>query len=403
MTLHSRLILVALLALGPFAHASTWYVDGVHGSDTDDCTTRQTACKTIGHAISLASSGDSILVGPATYKEHLFIEFSLGILGANAKTTIIDGSSNGVPVQSFFRSADVTLSELTIQNGYSQIGGGGIENAGSLTLSSSIVTENKAQAFCSEFGCSGGQGGGIYNSGTLTINNSTLRGNEALGSAFRIHAIFGAGGGVYNLGSLTVSNSTVSGNHALDGGSGGASGGGIVNGGALVVNNSTLTANYAESSKRSEGGGIYSTSTSPIISNNTFSGNSAALGGNIYGSMVLQNTIVAHSAAGGNCYGTMTSVGYNLSSDNTCNFSGPGDLNNTDPTLGPLQNNGGPTQTMALLPGSPAIDAGNPNGCTDGKGNHLTTDQRGAPRPDKHSGICDIGAYEFQSPSPTAR
>ena len=96
----------------------------------------------------------------------------------------------------------------------------------------------------------------------------------------------------------------------------------------------------------------------------------------------------------------MTSNGYNLSSDSTCNFTGPGDLNNTDPMLGPLQNNGGPTQTMALPTGSPAIDAGNPKGCTDGAGHLLTTDQRGLPRPntediaDKKG--CDMGAYEKQ-------
>jgi len=92
------------------------------------------------------------------------------------------------------------------------------------------------------------------------------------------------------------------------------------------------------------------------------------------------------------------SNGYNLSSDNTCIFNGPGDLNNTDPRLGPLQNNGGPTQTQALLSGSPAIDAGNPNGCTGGNGHLLNTDQRGAPRHDKEdTGGCDMGAFERQS------
>jgi hypothetical protein len=93
----------------------------------------------------------------------------------------------------------------------------------------------------------------------------------------------------------------------------------------------------------------------------------------------------------------MTSDGYNLSSDNSCDFDNTGDLNNTDPKLGPLQNNGGPTQTQALLSGSPAIDAGNPSGCTDGNGNLLKTDQRGRPRHDKEdSGGCDMGAYERQ-------
>ena len=85
----------------------------------------------------------------------------------------------------------------------------------------------------------------------------------------------------------------------------------------------------------------------------------------------------------------MNSLGHNLSSDNTCNFNGTGDQKNINPKLGALQNNGGPTQTMALLAGSPAINAGNPSGCTDGAGNELTTDQRGVPRPNP----CDMGAY----------
>jgi hypothetical protein len=94
----------------------------------------------------------------------------------------------------------------------------------------------------------------------------------------------------------------------------------------------------------------------------------------------------------------MTSNGYNLSSDGTCNFNSTGDLNNTDPNLGPLRSNGGSTQTMALLAGSPAIDSGNPGGCTDGDGHLLRTDQRGQPRPDKEdSGGCDRGAYESQN------
>jgi hypothetical protein len=111
----------------------------------------------------------------------------------------------------------------------------------------------------------------------------------------------------------------------------------------------------------------------------------------------LENSIIGNNS-GGNCGGSVTSNGYNLSSDGTCNFHNTGDLNNTDPKLGPLQNNGGPTQTEALLPGSPAIDAGNPSGCTDGQGHLLKTDQRGQPRPDhEDTGGCDMGAYERQT------
>lgn len=87
-----------------------------------------------------------------------------------------------------------------------------------------------------------------------------------------------------------------------------------------------------------------------------------------------------------------------MSSDGTCSLHNSGDRNNTDPMLGPLQNNGGPTLTQALLDGSPAIDSGNPSGCTDGNGQLLTTDQRGYPRPDhEDTGGCDMGAYERQS------
>jgi len=134
------------------------------------------------------------------------------------------------------------------------------------------------------------------------------------------------------------------------------------------------------------------------MDNSTVSGNPA--GGIVNGgTATLQNSIVDNNA-GINCGGTITitSHGYNLSSDDTCKLNGPGDLNNHDPLLGPLQNNGGATQTMALLPGSPAIDGGNPSGCTDNQGHLLKTDQRGMPRPDPEDrGGCDVGAYERQS------
>ena len=147
------------------------------------------------------------------------------------------------------------------------------------------------------------------------------------------------------------------------------------------------------------GGGIFNGATL-AVSNSTLSDNGAVDGGGIYngqnGTAKLKNSIVANN--GEDCSGTMTSNGYNLSSDSTCNFNGPGDMNNINPNLGPLQNNGGPTQTQALLPGSPAIDAGNPSGCTDNTGKLLKTDQRGMPRPDKEdTGGCDMGAYESQT------
>ena len=152
-------------------------------------------------------------------------------------------------------------------------------------------------------------------------------------------------------------------------------GGGILNAGTMVMSNSTLASNASSGvfGDVARGGAIFN-SGSAIISNSTLSGNTATYGGGIYNypgyGLAVQNSIVASNSAA-NCWGTVTSNGYNLSSDNTCNLRGPGDLNNINPTLGPLQNNGGTTPTMALLAGSPAIDAGNPSGCTDGKGNLL--------------------------------
>lgn len=103
---------------------------------------------------------------------------------------------------------------------------------------------------------------------------------------------------------------------------------------------------------------------------------------------------LAPTASAGN---TWYVDGTNGNNHNNC-MSRMGDLNNTDPKLGRPKNNGGPTATMALLKGSPAIDSGNPAGCTDGRGHLLTTDQRDMPRPDKEdSGACDRGAFERQS------
>jgi len=354
-----KLLVVVLLTLTSAAFASILYVDGVNGNDTNDCRTRQTACKTIGHAISLASAGDTIGVGPATYPENLNINVSLKLIGSGASTTIIDGGANNTVVTVSSTTANVVLSKLTIRNG-------------------------KAT-----------QGGGISNRGTLLVSNCTLSENSAVGTS----QVTGFGGGIDNNGVLTINNSTLSANSATNS-SGDASGGGIFNGnGFVTINNSTLSENTASTL----GGGIYTIGHAVTINNSTVSGGSAGNGGGgiakvtEYTMLTITNSIVADNS-GGNCSGgAITSNGYNLSSDNTCNFSGPGDLNNTKPLLGPLQNNGGPTQTQALLPGSPAIDAGNPNGCTDGSGHLLKTDQRGAPRPDKEdTGGCDMGAFERQ-------
>jgi len=363
---HKTLLGTALLlALAPIASATTWYVNGVSGSDSHNCLSPSTACKTIGHAISLASSGNSIRVAAATYAEHLTVPVGLTIIGANARTTIIDAKKSGTVIGILSAGLRVTLASLTIR---------------------------------------GGNSGGVINAGTLTITNCTISGNGDR-----------LGGGVYNLGTLSIFDTTISGNSAVVGG------GGIANGGILELVNSTIQGNVAAGYivsgggfKPPTGGGIDNFGTS-TITNTTIANNAAIFappvgpchifgpcyeyGMEIAGPITIENSIVATVYPEGlNCNGVINSEGYNLSSDNTCNFNKAGDLNDTDPKLGPFQNNGGPTQTMALLAGSPAIDAGNPSGCTDGAGHLLKTDQRGMPRPDKEdSGGCDMGAYERQT------
>jgi hypothetical protein len=383
--------------------AATWYVDGVTGSDTNNCLSTTTACKTIGHAISLAASGDTVKVAAATYTENLSIGISLNILGAGASTTIIDGG--GVNRVVFTSGRHVTLSGVTIQNGASQLGAGiYVDTAAALVLSKSVVIGNQAHvALCKNqlHTVCFAEGAGIFNLGVLTVSESAVSFNRVfLSCDFNCIA---SGGGIYNGRSLVISRSTID-NNVVDlfseGRAACPSGGGVENdnGATLTLINSTVFGNGISSPVGGNGcGGAISNAGTLRISNSTISGNGAAKGGGIYGAATLQNSVVANNT-GGNCFYLPTSKGYNLSSDATCSFSGPGDMNNTDPMLGPLQNNGGPTQTMALPSGSPAIDAGNPAGCTDSSGHLLKTDQRGKPRPDKEdTGGCDIGAYELQS------
>jgi hypothetical protein len=397
------------LVLAPAAAlASTWYVNGVSGSDANNCLSATTACKTIEHAISGAASGDSIRVAAATYSESLTINISLAILGSGANTTFIDGGARTRVVTIPNTAAHVTLSNLTIRHGQATVGAG-INNSGTLTLTNSTVSGNSAPIPCRRmfvicelrFGTAAG--GGIYNSGVLTISNSIISGNHA-GSYCNANPCFALGGGINNSGTLMIRNSTFTGNSASTACSTslscsvGAGGAFYTYGGTVTLNNSTVTASSASRCSGTcggAGGTIVNGSGNLALNNSTVSGNSA---GGIFnsGSVTLQNSIISSNSAR-NCTGTITSRGYNLSSDGSCALSNSGDRNNTNPLLGTLGNNGGPTPTIPLLAGSPAIDAGNPNGCTDGHGNLLKTDQRGLPRPDpEDTGGCDMGAYERQ-------
>ena len=391
--------------------AATWYVDGNNGDDGNDCKTPQTACATIGHVILLAASGDTIKIAAATYQENLSIPFKLTLTGAKAATTIVDGT-NSANVFTVGAGISLTLSNLTIKNGVGYSGGGGVDNAGTLTVNGSNFYTNTAR-----------YGGAILNTGRATISNTNFSGNSPyfFGHSASCGAIdnrstmtitastfysnyannnITAGGAICNGGTMTVTGSTFNTNSSQ--GNNGGYGGAIYNyAGTLSITNSTFSQNSATTS----GGAIYSNGGTVEISNSTFGTNPENIGGggalsNGGSSFLIQNSIVANSANGGNCTGTITSHGYNLSSDSTCTFSRPGDLNGKNPKLGALSNNGGPTQTMALQQGSPALDAGNPTGCRDFAGNLLKMDQRGMPRPDpedKTKTGCDMGAYESQA------
>ncbi len=249
----------------------------------------------------------------------------------------------------------VVLSGLTITNGSDGVGGG-IFNRGTLTLNNSIVSRNQASL-----------GGGIHNVGTLTLNNSTVSGNFVGG-------VDVYGGGISNYGMLTLNNSTVSGNVAAGYDYSTSFGGGISNdGGTATLNNSTVSGNRGD-----YGDGIYNQG-SITVNSSTFSGNSIFNDG---GTLSTRNTIID------GVYGNLGSLGYNLIG-NTQGGSGfhPTDLLNVNPLLGPLQDNGGPTFTHALLPGSPALDAGDNTDAPE-------FDQRGLPR--IVADTIDIGAFEVQ-------
>src|SRR5262249_41702018 len=148
--------------------SNTWFVDGVNGNDNNDCKSPQTSCKTIAHAISLASSGDSVRVAPATYTEHLKISFSLNVIVSGAKTTIMDDHNlyNRPVVYISAGNTNVTLSNVTIRHG--EYGcGGGIYNRGTLRIKDSTISSNVGS----------GYGGGICNWGTLTFSHGTVRKN----------------------------------------------------------------------------------------------------------------------------------------------------------------------------------------------------------------------------------
>ncbi len=357
----------------------------------------------------------------------------------------------------YLKNASVSIQESTFISNTSLAGGGIFNTMGTVTITHSSFSGNMGRtgagiwnrgtmhivnsSFINHHNI--GKGGGIFNNGNMTITNSIFSGNSS-GSGGAIsteismvitNSIFSAnlssadGGAISNKGHMAISNSTFTGNNSIT--NGGAisnryhititgctfsdnnaqqNGGGVANISVLptippiliAISNSTFYGNVAGN----HGGCIWGIEYRMIIANSTISGNSAILGGGISIEpfqnwtipVTLTNTIVANSINGNDCkgIGIIIDGGHNLDSDGSCQLDpAVGSLPNTNPRLGPLQDNGGPTWTQALLLGSPAIDAGDNATC-------LPTDQRGVSRPLDGNGdgiaVCDIGAYEVDSP-----
>ena len=339
----------------------------------------------------------------------LDIDDDLTIVGAGADVTIIDGGALDRVVHII--SGVVDISGVTIQNGRATDRAGGgfrVVTTLTLTLTDSTITGNTSASFL------GGGAAYIDNPSTMTITNSIISDNTTTA---------GWGGGFHNHGLLIINSSTLSGNTAGNGGGSysgegisiltgvtiinnwaGNFGGGIGNSGPMTLINSTVSNNTAASTR---GGGIQNTARLTVI-NSTITDNDAALGGGgIYrasGTVLLLNSIIAGNTGpeGPDCGGSPTSLGHNLIGDATdCGYVATiGDQvgtadNPVDPLLGPLQNNGGETETYALLFGSSAIDAIPVDACNDELGNPVTEDQRGVARP--QGAECDIGSYEAES------
>ena len=294
--------------------------------------------------------------------------------------------------------------------------GGGVSNFGSLTLQNSTISINTAE-----------RGGGLLNSGKVSVKSSSISGNTAVN-----------GGGLTNYGSLTIENSVISGNTANKGG------GGVYSFGNLTITNSTISGNTAN-----VGGGLRNTahcyfgcsSASLTVENSTISGNHANQGGGVSNALVCyygcpptptpatltfnRSLIAGNEASVAPEIDNQSTNIVNANNFNLFGTSGNAGVSGFTPgpkdivpsvslaqILGPLANNGGLSQTHALVPGSPAIDAGDPGGCRDSQGKLLVTEQRGFARhaDGNNDGTirCDIGAFEFGAefvpipPSPLA-
>lgn len=310
-------------------------------------------------AVALSVSGDTLHVPAGHYAltlGQILTGNSLTIIGDGARSTVIDGNGADRIFElgpDVFMPITIEITDLSLINGlattpdsFGNLFGGAIAGGSNVFG----VTANLTLRRCRIAGNQADAGGGLVWQGDLTIDQCTIEGNLAT-SGFEFIFSLGGGGILAAIGDTTITNSTFTGNTSLVG-----LGGGAVFFTPVHLANVTVTGNQAPS-----GGGLF-----------------------LLAAGYVANTVIADNP-GGDCFnaGPFDSSDHNLDSDNSCFLNGPGDLSGVAPLLGPLANNGGPTDTHALLAGSPAIDAG---------GTCLATDQRGVTRP--QGPACDIGAFE---------
>jgi predicted outer membrane repeat protein len=306
--------------------------------------------------------------------------------GGYGGAAYIDDGSATISGTSFSSN---TASGGTSYGGY---GGAVVMDGSDLNITASSFTGNSAPSGGSN---DNSYGGALYaRDGGTTIDATTFTGNTAA---------HGYGGALYSESSTRILSSTLNGNSA-------GYGGAFYSDGVDSLVNSTVTQNTAVN----DGGAIYTenvlTLASDTIVRNT--AGTAGGGGDLYqdeGQLFLHDSIIAGGTLTTGLSGDencriespleVVSLGYNLEDRNQCGLTAPSDKTNVAATdLGPLASNGGFTQTVALLAGSPAIDAGDPAGCADDNGVALGADQRGITRP--QGARCDIGAYELQQTPP---
>ncbi|HEY2717580.1 MAG TPA: right-handed parallel beta-helix repeat-containing protein [Solirubrobacterales bacterium] len=357
-------------------------------------------------------------VGGLPTEPKLRIAADVEVVGPGASQLTISGGSVSRVFE--IQSGIVSLSGLTVADGQSKETGAGllIQNPATVQLTQVTVSHNEVQPDPTMPKLA--EGAGIMNHGRLTLTESTVSGNTARTPTLE-PGVEANGGGIATArnvateflpDTLTLDRSTVSGNLAVAEGSGTTDtrGGGIFvyETSTLTVRGSTISGNEAKvngavAGDDASGGGIFIWPSTPqaTIESSTIAANSAVTSGaNLFaaGPTALRSTIVAGPVGSSSCAGgAVASSGYNLDEGTSCNFNVGGDQSGVDPRLGPLAGNGGPTQTMALLNGSPAIDRGS---AAVGE----TSDQRGLRRPVDIPSVpnvadgADVGAFEVQVP-----